>query len=366
MINPFSSLYFIKENKKRCVPLIFMIVLSYAAYLGGLYATNPQDNFQYGVELLKNHATVCMTYSDKEGKDFNAVITDADKNEKLKLLPLGVSNCLYFNSIMGFEMDPRQYTFSSAEDFSYFCKKENIEGNFSDLKAKEFVMSRQFANNLGLNIGDTIDAEYEMASFINGTFTLAKIIDVNGYAAFYIDENEYQNYYMIVNDEMSENDFIAYTNHLNEKYDISLQNYELFKQRLNSQFSTMNVIYFAIVFILAFVLAITINAAFVGVYQRRTFEFAVYRGIGFSKRAICKKIILEILFIDAMGLFIGGVIFFIALYLCNNLWLYPIGKYFCYYHPVALLGLLLCNVIVVVPLIYFQTKRLIKADICEF
>lgn len=43
-MNPFSPLYFIKENKARCLLLMFMIFLSWGVYLGGLYATNPRHN----------------------------------------------------------------------------------------------------------------------------------------------------------------------------------------------------------------------------------------------------------------------------------------------------------------------------------
>lgn len=43
-MKPLSSVYYIKENKARCLALIFMLFLGYAAYLGGIYVTNPADN----------------------------------------------------------------------------------------------------------------------------------------------------------------------------------------------------------------------------------------------------------------------------------------------------------------------------------
>ena len=45
-MKPFSPLYFIKENASRCLALMLMIFLSFGCYLGGLYVTNPLDNWK--------------------------------------------------------------------------------------------------------------------------------------------------------------------------------------------------------------------------------------------------------------------------------------------------------------------------------
>ena len=118
--------------------------------------------------------------------------------------------------------------------------------------------------------------------------------------------------------------------------------------------------------LLSIILAITINAAFVGMYQRREFEFAVYRAIGISKKQVITKIVKELLLIDAIALSVGAAIVLLGLYLSNHLFLYPVGKYLRYFDPLAFGFLLLCNVIVIVPLIFTRCRQMLRADICEY
>ena len=110
----------------------------------------------------------------------------------------------------------------------------------------------------------------------------------------------------------------------------------------NAQTEPLNIIYGFIIILLAVIMAVTVNAAFIGMYQRRHFEFAIYRAIGMSKKEIIGKIVKELIYIDGIAVFLGGGIFFLGLYLFNHLALYPVGKYLRYYHPLALSGALLC------------------------
>ena len=142
-------------------------------------------------------------------------------------------------------------------------------------------------------------------------------------------------------------------------------NYDV-KKNITDQYEFFTPMYTFIVILLSIILAVTINAAFVGMYQRRNFEFAVYRAIGISKKRIVGKIVGELVLLDLGTLTLGGLVFFLALYLFNNLVLYPAGKYLTYFHPLALVGLVLCNVTILVPLIVTRCRQLLRADICEY
>jgi len=131
-------------------------------------------------------------------------------------------------------------------------------------------------------------------------------------------------------------------------------------------FSIFNTIFMVVVVFLAIILSVTVNAAFVGMYQRREFEFAVYRAIGISKKKIIRKIAGEILFMDVIVLIVGGGIFFLALYLFNELVLASSGLYLVYTAPIAVIALVLCNLMTVIPLILTRSRVLLKADICNY
>ncbi len=45
-LEPFSALYFLKQNKAKYILLMFMIFLWVGGYLGELYISNPMDNWR--------------------------------------------------------------------------------------------------------------------------------------------------------------------------------------------------------------------------------------------------------------------------------------------------------------------------------
>ena len=65
-MKPFSAMYFVRENRTRCFLLIFMLFLGYVAYLGGLYVTNPRDNWELPVAYYRRMVRVNDTAGDKE------------------------------------------------------------------------------------------------------------------------------------------------------------------------------------------------------------------------------------------------------------------------------------------------------------
>lgn len=70
--------------------------------------------------------------------------------------------------------------------------------------------------------------------------------------------------------------------------------------------------------------------------------------------------------IEKIALAVCGIVFFLGLYLFNQLVLYPAGKYLRYFESLSLFGILLCNAVVLVPLVLTRCRQLLKADICEY
>lgn len=364
-MKPFSPLYFVKENKARCILLIFMIFLgSYAAYMGGLYITNLASNYDYDINAFKECAYVIRQRSDSEAMDFDTAKNIAEKDEKIIVIEqCGVSNTIWTETIMGFENSHLQFTFTSVEAFKRFCEYMDISCDFDVLKNGSLIMSDMMAKNAGLNIGDAPDKENDI---IEGDFTLDAITDEKGYCAYFIDEQTWFSSFILINNGYSESEFLDYTNRLLQDYNIYIYNYDTYIRMIDEQLTTLIYIYMFIVILMSVIMAVTVNAGFVGLYQRRHYEFAVYRAIGFSRRQVVGKIAGELLCMDLIGLAAGGCVFFLGLYLFNNLVLYPSGKYLEYFHPTALFGLLLCNAVIVIPLIITRCKSLLKADICEY
>lgn len=362
-MKPFSPFYFIKENLARCVALMLMIFLSYGVYLGGLYVTNPLDNWSLPFEYNESFFVAGAASFDENFSQYTAFRKEMENNPDIIVLEQGSGQSLNWNTIMGFESGSFSLTFRSVEDFITYCDYYDIDCDFSKLRDGSLILSDCFAKNLSLDLGDIVDKNY--AAQIYDTFSLDALTTEAGYTQYYICEEPVScpNLLLLANGINSEEFFQIVTTARDQNL-VSLNSNV--KETITNQFQFFNIIYTFVVLLLSIILAVTINAAFVGMYQRRNFEFAVYRAIGISKKRIIGKIVGELLWLDVITLAAGGILFFLGLYLFNHLVLYPTGKYLQYVHPTAILGLILCNITVLVPLIVTRYRQLLKADICEY
>ena len=363
-MTPFSPLYFIKENASRCLALMLMIFLSFGCYLGGLYVTNPLDNWKTPLSYYETMRTSGASALDSDYSLYKAFRQEMEQHPNILVMELGRSHEFPWTTVMGFEVGTFSLTFRSVEDFKIYCDFFDITCDFTNLASGSLILSERLAKNQGLELGDVVDKDNYPQVF--DTFTLDAMTTEEGYCQYYIDDMPftYPNLLLLPKD-ISTEEFLDIYTEAREHNSVSILNGAL-KEWLHQEYESFNLIYTFIVILLSIILAVTINAAFVGMYQRRHFEFAVYRAIGISRKRIAGKIVGELLCLDLITLVIGGGIFFLALYLFNNLVLYPAGKYLNYFHPLALAGLLICNVTILVPLIVTRCRQLLKADICEY
>ena len=362
-MKPFSPLYFIKQNKSRCILLMFMIFLSFGAYLGGLYIYTPQENWEYSYNIDENHIEIRASNDDKNYQNYKAFCEEIEKRDDITMLKFGYYNQLSRKTVMGFTDGTLTYTFRTVEDFKLFCNYHNIDCDFSNVESKTVVMSRLMAANVGFELGDTILSD--SINQLTHDLKVAALTEELGYTQYYIGTEEEINHRAIIfGNGISLEETRKQVNEIAKTYPIS---YRIpIRVETEEMYSIFNTIFFVVVIFLAIILSVTVNAAFVGMYQRREFEFAVYRAIGISKKKIIRKIAGEILFMDVIVLIVGGGIFFLALYLFNELVLASSGVYLVYTAPIAVIALLLCNLMTVIPLILTRSRVLLKADICNY
>ena len=365
-MKPFSPMYFIKENKVRCAVLIFMIFLSFAAYLAGLYVMNVITSFDdFGEELYDSTALVYVRTRDEEGfQGYRDAVEAMRQEEDIRFVDLGYYNYLNIESIMSFTVGYQSLTFINKEDFKLFCEMKEISCDVDSLSSRSAVMSERMANRLGLKVGDVLTPE--AFSGVSEEVTLEAITNQTTYAYYFLTEGAEPMNAMVLNTGMEKEEFAAYLERLEERYPVQMHGYEEDKAETDRTFSFLPKIYIAVLVLIAIIMAVTVNAVFVGVYQSRTFEFAVYRAIGMGRRKITGKIVGELLLMEGIALIGGGLLFFLGLYLFNHLVLYPEGLYLDYFNKVAFFGLALCNVIILMPLILTRCRQMHRADICEY
>lgn len=362
-MTPFSPMYFVKENKKKCILLIFMVFLSYGVYLAGLYVTNPSDNWKVLLEYSDKTVGVGRENQDKDGQKFESFKEEIMEDDKVNAIPVAYYNGFTWETIIGFTMEGFHLTFGSVDDFKDYCDYMGIQCDFANLKDKSMIMSSRFAANAGLKEGDSIDSSIKNEDNVYGEYTLDFITDEDGYTLYFIDK-DLPDSILIFSDEMENRELYDYVYKYNNIDNVHIR--ENLRERIEGQLEIMNTLYIGIVVLISVIMAVMVNAVFIGMYQKRHFEFAVYRAIGISKCRIMAKICGELICMDVIAILVGGAVFFTSLYLLNNMVLYPAGKYLMYYNPVALRGMLFCNVMIIVPLILTRSRKLLKADICEY
>ncbi|MGN0153218.1 MAG: FtsX-like permease family protein [Lachnospiraceae bacterium] len=365
-MKPFSAGYFIKKNRMRSSLLVFMFILSYIAYLGGLYVTNIRSMFDYSLERMDRYAILYPVSDDTDFEQFEKANEAVSKETGITLFQQGVVSSLNTDSIMGFENQYLSLSFRSVEDFKTFCQVVGIKCDFENLKGGSLIMSSLEANNRGMKIGDVLKEEEDESVY--GSYTLDAITDEEGYSVYYIDagKNGSNLSYILLAENMTESEFATYLEKLGQQYKIDIRSRKYFEETLDRQLGSFNYIYLFIVVLVSVVMAVTINAAFVGMYQQRQPEFAIYRAIGISKRRIVGKVAGELLLLDAIGMIAGGALLLLGVYLLNQLYLIPRGLILFYYHPIALSGMLFCNLMVLIPLLVTRSRQLLRADICTY
>ena len=73
-MNPFSSVYYVKENIKRSLLLIIMFILTFAVYMAGLYISNVESMFDIILERDKKIAVIGSMATDKNCVDYEKTI----------------------------------------------------------------------------------------------------------------------------------------------------------------------------------------------------------------------------------------------------------------------------------------------------
>ena len=92
------------------------------------------------------------------------------------------------------------------------------------------------------------------------------------------------------------------------------------------------------------VLAITINATFVANFDKRKYEFAIYRALGISNLKIFWKVLSEVLVLDVIGLLFGSAVSAVVMFVIDAS-MRSRGIVFAHFSINGVLAVLICNTI---------------------
>ncbi len=370
----FDALYYIKENKKRSLALIILIATVCICYLGGLYITAPSDNLLSSIEINKNYFVVYSTYNDENGKQIQEVHAEV-KNLKSTgaYVDTNLSGLITINNIMNINLDFNPMYFKNSEDFSIFNHLlELMPTNFL-LADGEILISDQLSKNLGLSVGDTLFMNNKSVDYLERDYVVAGISNNIGFTAYIVDSQKHFGSSFLVIRNAAEDIQAAQTmlakdsSMLKTKFPaVIINDYETIHKDITDSFEAFNYIYYAIIVMLALVLSITIHATFVGAYEKRKYEFSLYKALGYSNQQCLLKIAKEILFINLCGLVLGSILLLLTVYFLNEFLLNASGIPLPYFKLEALLATLLCDGIIILPILFTRLRQLKKYNITEY
>ena len=393
MIKPIHALYYLVNNRTRAFILVALMSLIFICYLGGLYISSPYYENLKTIDVYQDFAIVskdiglnekdCLEllqrisgehilgigrtmlvgyFADQENSGWLRDINDRQKISFTKLIgmPGGISLPIFHNSA--------SFTaFMNTTGLLFNAPLSN--GRLAD---GEMVMSDLLKRNLGLKIGETIDNYREMFTGFKQPSKLVQTYKSDGYTSFRVDSSHPPDSIMLLREDIpdqkkSRENLNAAVMILKQEYsDLKFYDYEYQYDKINEILAVYYALIISIALIVALILAIMINAILIGEYANRKLEFSIYKATGFSRREITCKVIKETVMINLLGLALGAILVLLVILVLNETVLFAKGLKLSYYCSEALIGALLCETTVVIPIIIFQANRIKKHDVTDF
>lgn len=364
-IKPFSALYYMKENRGRAILCMFMMFLATFMFLAGNYVDSTIYTFEKELEYSDKLVRVCGQSMDEEMKDFTDLKKAVEEDDKLKLVMSsgrGFSN-MQHGTVINLEMGGGSWVFNSARDMQEIFDHLGIEGDFSGCRHGSMIISQDFAKNKGIKLGDKVDRSFDRN--LQREYSVDAIIDDGSFCTFYIyEDNDNLASFYVYSDTMEGDVLYDYVKNLAKDRLVHVEESE--RNEVLPQFYVFYVIFYVIDILISIVLAVTINSVVTGQYLKRTYEFGIYKALGRSKKEVKAKVAAEVLSMNLIACLTGFVSIFLFTYLMNELVYKPKGLYLLYSSKIGWIGFIICDILIVIPLILSKGRLMNKADVTEF
>jgi ABC-type antimicrobial peptide transport system permease subunit len=342
-----------------------MMFLGTLMFLAGNYVDSMIHAYDRSFEYYDNVVKINVQTTDEDFKDFEAFVEKVKADPKLDYVrysALGFPS-LSHGTVLGIDIYDTCMVFNSVEDAKKVFDHLGIRADLSGCKDRSVILTEDFAKNRGLKPGDVLDKSYNM--YLNWDFTVDALVDDPGYAMFYIFDNPENLFRLyIFSDSMQGQELYDYVRNL--VGDLKVQVIQPYRAEVLPEMTILYVIFYAMVALVAVVLAVTINSVMSGQYMKRTYEFGVYRALGRSRREIRRKVAKEVLLMNLIAVLMGAAIILLYTYLVNSLIYNEKGLHLLYFSRIGLIGFMLCEVLILVPVILSKGRRMGKADVTGF
>lgn len=379
-MRPFAPFFYIKSNRARSVVLALMLGFTAVCFLAGMYIEHQEAVYALSYDKPSDYILIYSGSSSMEIReelvDFSENCEDYAPDKADTIMGVGYMNISY-KTIMGYDNSTGAFMFRREEDFEEYNRVMTDIPDDIVLNDGEIILSQTLANNWGVKEGDVLESsdDWDKAWFYTPV-TVKAVVDIPGIALYGVSEEYSGDTVMFLRSEPDttegyDNETIngiledtAAKIRADYPHLIVQTNYSWMSE-IRSQLFMFTYILIAISVIIGLVLAVTVNAAFSAAYEKRKYEFSIYKAIGFSKGQVFGKVAGEVLLLDLMGLTAGGLTC-LAVILIVNYILGPQGIYFFKVSVNGILATIGCNLMVVIPVILLNMKRVRGYDVTVY
>lgn len=363
-MNPFRADYFVLRNMRRMFAVFLMIAMTGLLYVGGSYLSNIEVEAAKVTEQYRDYAFVYDAGEDTDKSQMEALLAEVEAEETLRIYPVGANHFL-FPSTLGFQSG--NYAFSyTPEDFLWVNRRMGLVADETEITNNTLFVTEREAKYLGLKDGELFTENKEEATFYYGKrpYRVKLVPEDKFFMCLIADDSAFNSFYHITwSDKGSREEFQEKIAELERRYDkIEIKRFEERMEEVKRSFSINSVIFVSIIIVVTCVFFITVNAVFVGIYEKRKSEFMIYESIGIPRRRIYGKIVGELVLVTGIGMFLGIALSFLVITLLNLFIYQKSGLQLYYYHPWSLRAWLVCNMMILVPSMLIRLRSVAKAS----
>lgn len=359
-MNPLSGRYYVTHNKGRVLILVIMTVLASFSFLMGNFVESCTCVFD---KSNKFNDKLCIIEGAPDSiEDFNGLrqsLVDDSSIEFIDYTGYGYFG-LEFKNVLGIMMSGSSYSFFSVEDCKTIFDHIGINVDLSNVKDGDIILSDNIASQYNLKEGDIVDKNVEEA-FGNDSHRLSAISEDSSYMTYYITSDGPVGRYMVFSKTMEGDELYNYVRNL--VGDLNVRVIPQQRAIITQSLSIFNIVFYLLCILIGTILAVTVNSVTTGQYLKRMYEFGVYNALGIKRSKICLKIVSEIMIINAISLVSGFILMEGFTYLINELYYHSHGYHLVYSSIQGLSGLLLCEILILIPMIISKCKMAIKSDV---
>ncbi len=374
-MRPLSPMKFFLENKKRTVVIVIILMLSVAvvSFITSLVTSIITDASNANLKPYEYCSVVAKTSDEIFIKD--SVVEEIGNYPEVKRTVKVIVSNSYFQALMGNTSAP-VYFVDDAEDLEQALEINKLsltEGRLPREGELEVALHMNLLKNKNLKIGDYFGNDEQEDEWLAGRYKVVGALKgeaLMGFGSLSVIAETYKNaglstdkpMALLVVPEDGQMEELNKKLDLIDRKDASVYNYSSIKRTFDSQIASMSFLLQIVIFIVVFILSISVGALVFIIYMGRSDEFGILYAMGYEKSFIKGLIIKELAALSAICWLFGYVLSFLMVHLINSMVLSAKGQTLYFFTGTGLLNTLFIPVMVLICAAYPILRRLKKWD----